>query len=353
MITRTTRRIARRSIDCLPFSALARLAGHDVHVLCYHMISPTTPRHVVHVTPAKTPEMFAADMSFLRDHFQVISYEELAAAREFGLPLPAGAALVTFDDGYRECLDVAAPILEDHEIPAVFFLTTSFIDNRVLFHRNLLSLCIDRLLTASPATLQRLKRESPGLDSDRTPWLQFLDSPSSRGSRPEQLEHLAGLLDIDTATVLQQHRPYLDWEQVAQLQQAGHTIGAHGVDHLRLGECSDWKQITSEIVASCVEISRRTSCPQVPFAFPFSGDDVDRNRLEHLRAENPEVGLLFDRRESRHDRWFVVHRVVADSPSRVEGPATASNLSGLLRRASRRRLKTRFRFKTQHGRSNS
>ena len=67
MITRTTRRIARRSIDCLPFSALARLAGHDVHVLCYHMISPTTPRHVVHVTPAKTPEMFAADMSFLRD----------------------------------------------------------------------------------------------------------------------------------------------------------------------------------------------------------------------------------------------------------------------------------------------
>jgi len=120
-----------------------------------------------------------------------------------------------------------------------------------------------------------------------------------------------------------------------------------------LGECSDWKQITSEIVASCVDISRRTSCPQVPFAFPFSGDDVDRNRLEHLRAENPEVGLLFDRRESRHDRWFVVHRVVADSPSRVEGPATASNLSGLLRRASRRRLKTRFRFKTQHGRSNS
>lgn len=42
--------------------------------------------------------------------------------------LPARAACVTFDDGYRDNADVALPILRRHGIPATFFIATGYLN---------------------------------------------------------------------------------------------------------------------------------------------------------------------------------------------------------------------------------
>ena len=39
------------------------------------------------------------------------------------------AALVTFDDGYRDNFDVAVPILRAGNVPATFFIPTAFLDS--------------------------------------------------------------------------------------------------------------------------------------------------------------------------------------------------------------------------------
>jgi peptidoglycan/xylan/chitin deacetylase (PgdA/CDA1 family) len=50
--------------------------------------------------------------------------EALTRLREEGPPLPAGAVSLTFDDGYRDNLEHAAPVLERMGFPAVVFLVT-------------------------------------------------------------------------------------------------------------------------------------------------------------------------------------------------------------------------------------
>jgi peptidoglycan/xylan/chitin deacetylase (PgdA/CDA1 family) len=51
--------------------------------------------------------------------------EALLAGLE-GTELPPNPVLITFDDGYRSCREIALPILEGFGVPAAFFIATEF-----------------------------------------------------------------------------------------------------------------------------------------------------------------------------------------------------------------------------------
>jgi peptidoglycan/xylan/chitin deacetylase (PgdA/CDA1 family) len=70
---------------------------------------------------------FARYVRFMRDHYTVVSIAELRrrlATGENTEPLLA----ITFDDGYRECLDCVAPVLEELDCPASFYVCSQFLD---------------------------------------------------------------------------------------------------------------------------------------------------------------------------------------------------------------------------------
>lgn len=72
-------------------------------------------------------EVFAYQMAALHKYFKVIPLPE-AIERLASSSLPARAACVTFDDGYRDNLTVALPILKKYAIPATVFVASSFLD---------------------------------------------------------------------------------------------------------------------------------------------------------------------------------------------------------------------------------
>jgi peptidoglycan/xylan/chitin deacetylase (PgdA/CDA1 family) len=43
-----------------------------------------------------------------------------------GAALPRNPVMITFDDGYRSCRDIALPILRELGVPATFFIATGF-----------------------------------------------------------------------------------------------------------------------------------------------------------------------------------------------------------------------------------
>jgi len=85
----------------------------------YHSISSgTRDRHAV------APERFVAEMEFLAEQqFQVVSLEE--ACRRLSAQKDLGRTIVlTFDDGHRDFLTTAAPILGRHRFTATLFVVT-------------------------------------------------------------------------------------------------------------------------------------------------------------------------------------------------------------------------------------
>jgi peptidoglycan/xylan/chitin deacetylase (PgdA/CDA1 family) len=72
-----------------------------------------------------TPADFAAQMRWLHAHgFHAITQQQLFAALEQGKRLPAKPVVITFDDGYRDVLANAAPVLKRLGMPATAYVIT-------------------------------------------------------------------------------------------------------------------------------------------------------------------------------------------------------------------------------------
>ena len=97
-----------------------------VPILMYHRIGRVTPA-MPPITRALTvaPGVFAAQMEWLKAHgFHAITQRQLYAALERGAGLPARPIMITFDDGYRDVLWNAAPVLSRLHLPATAYIIT-------------------------------------------------------------------------------------------------------------------------------------------------------------------------------------------------------------------------------------
>jgi peptidoglycan/xylan/chitin deacetylase (PgdA/CDA1 family) len=94
--------------------------------LCYHGVTERTRRgsndpHGIHVPRAR----FEAQLDYLQRRYHVIPLRQYLAARREGLKLPHYSVVLTFDDGFRNFLTVAAPRLAERGMPASVFIITN------------------------------------------------------------------------------------------------------------------------------------------------------------------------------------------------------------------------------------
>ena len=177
-------------------------AERSLRVLMYHKVNDLWPN------PTTVPtEVFAEQMSLLGAlGYQPVSLERVRAHYVEGAPLPRGAVLITFDDGYRDNLLNAVPVLRRHGYPAVIFVPIGFLD----------------------------------------------------GDRPLPHEESLRALGIRNETV--------DWDELADLDAAGIRVESHGIGHRPVSEL-DPADATREIALSKLRLEERLGRNVDAFAF--------------------------------------------------------------------------------------
>lgn len=309
--------LLRGSLSLVPLSVYQRLIPRDVIGLNYHMVSDTWPGHVAHVCPFKSTAQFEADLVYLKESCRVLDYEQAKArrARHYSDRVKP-EFIITFDDGFRECLTNVIPLLKKHGLPAVFFVTTDFIDNKSMFYRNIVSLCVDTLdhlpADALETALGQLQlaagRDLESRKSARE-WLLKLSINHSR-----EIEAACDVLGVDPEAFLRERKPYLTSDEIIAIDSDQFRIGAHSQSHCRVNQDGDLTRAERELAGSCRIVADLVGRKSVPFAFPFTGSYLEPPLLGEVLSRNPVVDSVFDSRGILKNADYVTHRIGADSP---------------------------------------
>ncbi|WP_404342071.1 polysaccharide deacetylase family protein [Pseudoalteromonas mariniglutinosa] len=100
------------------------LPAQGAVILQYHHVSETLP-----AVTSVSSETFTEHMDYLKEHkFNVIALNELIDALQAGRTLPDKTVAITFDDGYNNNYQQAAPILEKFAFPYTIFVNPKLID---------------------------------------------------------------------------------------------------------------------------------------------------------------------------------------------------------------------------------
>lgn len=299
----------------IPFSLYPLLVKRDLISIFYHAISDNDLEHVRHLYPVVSVSEFMGALDYLERKFTFVSYGQLHDNYHNGTPLPQGALHLSFDDGFKECFSVVRPILLEKGIPCTFFLTIDWLDNKMLYFRHIISLCVEKAQKLDQVhQVQFISRVNFLLNQS------FVDVPqfslwllALRHNEDWLLDDVCQLLSIDINKYLNEVKPYLTRDQIIQMDSDGFTIGAHGLSHRKLGFI-DEDSMEDELVGSCNAIREITGQEIVPFSFPQSAGKVSRSRLAVILQQNPSIGLLFDTKDLRTDRDFMMNRIWAERP---------------------------------------
>jgi peptidoglycan/xylan/chitin deacetylase (PgdA/CDA1 family) len=299
----------------LPTGLFPYVVKRDVISLFYHAVSDASMPHVRHLYPVVPVESFRNALKYLKERYSFVTYDQLWALLETNQPLSKTTLHLSFDDGFAECYHVVRPILLEMGIPCTFFVTSDWIDNRRLYFRHLISLAVDRMQGLEQDEQEgvitqvnhRLRLHLEDL-ADFKGWLTAFRQPDEK-----VLRLIREALGIDEEAYLNHTRPYLTTAQIQEMHQAGFTIGAHGLSHRKLGFVPR-DEVEAEISGSCRFIQEITGEESVPFSFPQSAGNLERDHLAEIRDRNPLIGLLFDTKDLRQDADFMVNRVWAERP---------------------------------------
>ena len=108
------------------FEMATRPAG--AIILVYHSVAADEAAPYIRPANRIHPGLFERQMAFLAAKRRVIALSELVDEIAAGRSPPVGTVCITFDDGYRDNLTVAAPILERYRLPATVFLATGYLE---------------------------------------------------------------------------------------------------------------------------------------------------------------------------------------------------------------------------------
>jgi hypothetical protein len=96
-------------------------------VVAFHRVNDQLPEHGITCGSAK----FESFCRFFRRYFDVMPLSEQIAALHSDADL-GGTLAITFDDGYLDNFEVPAPILRRMGLPAIFFVTSSFVGSQTV-----------------------------------------------------------------------------------------------------------------------------------------------------------------------------------------------------------------------------
>jgi peptidoglycan/xylan/chitin deacetylase (PgdA/CDA1 family) len=273
---------------------LRRSASGGPAVVTYHGILPSgyavrDPALDGHLV---TAEAFAAQLRLLKSKYSIISPQEFLQWREGEVRLPPRAVLLTCDDGLLNTLTDMLPLVQDFDVPFLFFVTSGSLTelSSILWYEKLFLWMLEareKVSFAAPWGACNVQ----GREQKRALWREMIRRLSAfeAGARNHMLGDMRTQLGIseDFESEYSQNQAnrrrffMLNVAELRELADAGMTIGTHTLSHPMLSQMPE-NLALQEISQSRAGLEAALGKLVWALAYPFGN-------AEAVSAREPEL----------------------------------------------------------------
>jgi peptidoglycan/xylan/chitin deacetylase (PgdA/CDA1 family) len=216
-------------------------------------------------------EDFDAQMRALSEVFNVLPLDVAIERMRTG-SLPPRAVSITFDDGYRDNLELACPILRRHGLTATFFVASGLFDGGIMFH-DAVSEVVRRYkgdnIDLGWLGLGTAGLRGPAQRAEAISRIAARIKPFDLKERDQATRRLAELAGVEFPRNLM-----MSADAVRQLVVAGMDIGGHTHDHPILTSIPD-DEVREQILLNRRCLESLANRPLTLFAYPNGKPDQD------------------------------------------------------------------------------
>jgi peptidoglycan/xylan/chitin deacetylase (PgdA/CDA1 family) len=267
--------------------------------MTYHRIAIPGMKDNPYYDPviSATPDVFRAQIQVLRSRFNILNLPDVL---NHGTNWPGSwhggtpAALVTFDDGYRDNYDTAFPILRELGVPATFFVASGFLERPQLPWWDHVAYTIKRTRICrfnlerwggDPEPLRIDLGQTPS-DLKRTLAVRQIIHQFLSGTIRDESWFLAQMdqqADVIVDQAAAGHSLFMGREEIRQLAANGMSVASHSHNHRALAQLAEEAQIF-ELAHSQHVLEHVLGCKVTAFAYPFGWRGTFSPRTQELAA---------------------------------------------------------------------
>ena len=232
-----------------------------------------------------SPALFEKSISYIAKNFEVHTIEDIV--REGISARSKKLATSTFDDGYKDNLEFAAPILEKYGCKASFYVVTECIDQNkptwtyeldfIFQHAHMEQIVLDYAFL--PAELRKgifkSEKEKMSYAARLKPFLKTIGHVERNTVLDELTLRFSGV-------VLPQIM--MSWDDLAELVRRGHTVGSHSHTHPMLGTIKNEEESYYELKTSFDLIREKLGFAPQTISYPLGSYD------ETVARQAKEIG---------------------------------------------------------------
>ncbi len=254
-----------------------------------------------------SPEFLEKHLTKLSRYYQFVSLDEAVEMLSGRKPIKPNCMVITFDDGYKNNLQYAMPILRKFSAPATIYLATEYVSKQTPFHIDRLDYALqsieihgrkftvnDRIIEYDTSSRAMLTK------SYLTHRLAIQAGCKNEKDYHDTLNALALELETESGdSIFKTFREndwvnILTWDDIRSYSYNDVQFEGHTVHHYKLALLSP-DQIREELSASRGEIEKQTGEPCKHVCYPvgsFNQTTIDIAKdCGYTSAVTTEVGL--------------------------------------------------------------
>jgi peptidoglycan/xylan/chitin deacetylase (PgdA/CDA1 family) len=246
---------------------------NELTILLYHGVTKIRSMGIENIQGKHIEASdFANQMKYLRKYCYVLSLDEFLEIQRSRDTLPPKSTVISFDDGFQNNYSVAAPILEEYQIPAIFYISSGIVNTDMMFWVDILEDAIN--LSGKGAIRVRLDQDEEFSIRNNSEKLQALArikgycKTVTAVERDRIIQETQDATGVVAAVSHSENYQKISWRELREMHENSlFTIGGHSTYHNILSFL-EGEELKKEVRASIELLELNLKAPIIHYSYP-------------------------------------------------------------------------------------